>query len=202
MGFKRTLTLVNGRRHVAGIEGTAAVDISTIPAALIDRVDVLSGGASAVYGADALTGVVNVILKDDFEGVEFGVQKPVWISMATIMPIAFRSPQVKILGGSGNITFSAQVESDNGLLQGQRSFLADNALLNDDANPALRFQQGDISAGDTPNLAEFYNFANTGRFGWGLRIPSEETFTADYTDEFGAAPSLTEAEKGAVCKSS
>ena len=58
MGFKRTLTLVNGRRHVAGIEGTAAVDISTIPAALIDRVDVLSGGASAVYGADALTGVV------------------------------------------------------------------------------------------------------------------------------------------------
>ena len=74
LGIKRTLTLVNGRRHVAGIEGTAAVDISTIPSALIERVDVLSGGASAVYGADALTGVVNVILKDDFEGVELGIQ--------------------------------------------------------------------------------------------------------------------------------
>ena len=70
LGIKRTLTLVNGRRHVAGIEGTAAVDISTIPSALIERIDVLSGGASAVYGADALTGVVNVILKDDFDGVE------------------------------------------------------------------------------------------------------------------------------------
>ena len=74
LGIKRTLTLVNGRRHVAGIEGTSAVDISTIPSGLIDRVDILSGGASAVYGADALTGVVNVILKDDFEGFDIGVQ--------------------------------------------------------------------------------------------------------------------------------
>ena len=195
MGFKRTLTLVNGRRHVAGIEGTAAVDISTIPAALIDRVDVLSGGASAVYGADALTGVVNVILKDDFEGVELGVQTGMDQHGDNNANRFSITAGKNLFGGRGNITFSAQVESDNGLLQGQRSFLADNALLNDDANPALRFQQGDISAGDTPNLAEFYNFANTGRYGWGLRIPSEETFTADYTDEFGAAPSLTAAEK-------
>ena len=67
LGYKRTLTLVNGRRHVAGIEGTASVDITTIPAALIDRVDILSGGASAVYGSDALTGVVNFVLKEDFD---------------------------------------------------------------------------------------------------------------------------------------
>ena len=171
------------------------MDISTIPAALIDRVDVLSGGASAVYGADALTGVVNVILKDDFEGVELGVQTGMDQHGDNNANRFSITAGKNLFGGRGNITFSAQVESDNGLLQGQRSFLADNALLNDDANPALRFQQGDISAGDTPNLAEFYNFANTGRYGWGLRIPSEETFTADYTDEFGAAPSLTAAEK-------
>jgi len=70
LGFERTLTLVNGRRHVAGIEGTSAVDVSTIPASLIDRVEVLTGGASAVYGADAVTGVVNFVLKDDYEGFE------------------------------------------------------------------------------------------------------------------------------------
>ena len=74
LGTERTLTLVNGRRHVPGIEGTAAVDISTIPSGLIERVEILSGGASAVYGSDALTGVVNFILKDDFEGFELNAQ--------------------------------------------------------------------------------------------------------------------------------
>ena len=56
LGFQRTLTLVNGRRHVSGVEGTSAVDPSTIPVGLIERVEVLTGGASAVYGADAVTG--------------------------------------------------------------------------------------------------------------------------------------------------
>ena len=68
LGIERTLTVVNGRRHVAGIEGTSAVDVGSIPRALIDRVEVLTGGSSAIYGADAVTGVVNFVLKDDFEG--------------------------------------------------------------------------------------------------------------------------------------
>ncbi|WP_287245212.1 TonB-dependent receptor plug domain-containing protein, partial [Pseudoalteromonas sp.] len=70
LGADRTLTLVNGRRHVAGFRGSQAVDIGTIPRALVERVEVTTGGASAVYGADAVTGVVNFILKDDFEGVQ------------------------------------------------------------------------------------------------------------------------------------
>ncbi|MEM1435793.1 MAG: TonB-dependent receptor plug domain-containing protein [Pseudomonadota bacterium] len=68
LGNERTLVLVNGRRHVAGVEGSQAVDINSIPKALIERVEVLTGGASAIYGADAVTGVVNFIMKDDFEG--------------------------------------------------------------------------------------------------------------------------------------
>ena len=60
--------LVNSRRHVAGVGGSQAVDIGSIPQQLIERVEVLTGGASAVYGADAVTGVVNFIMKDDFEG--------------------------------------------------------------------------------------------------------------------------------------
>src|SRR5690606_1758230 len=71
LGSERTLTLVNGRRHVSGIEGTSSVDVTTIPSGLIERVEVLTGGASAVYGADAVTGVVNFVLKEDFEGAEF-----------------------------------------------------------------------------------------------------------------------------------
>ena len=70
MGSIRTLVLVNGRRHVPSIPGTSTVDVSSIPTALIERVDVLTGGASSVYGADAVSGVVNIILKQDFTGTE------------------------------------------------------------------------------------------------------------------------------------
>jgi len=68
MGTGRTLTLVNGRRHVAGFRGSQAVDIGSIPRGLVERVEVTTGGASAVYGSDAVTGVVNFVLKDKFEG--------------------------------------------------------------------------------------------------------------------------------------
>ncbi|MGJ3231191.1 MAG: TonB-dependent receptor domain-containing protein [Oceanicaulis sp.] len=65
----RTLVLVNGRRFVAGLPGSATVDFNSIPTELIDRMEVVTGGASAIYGSDALAGVINVILKDDFDGV-------------------------------------------------------------------------------------------------------------------------------------
>lgn len=69
LGEQRTLVLVNGRRHVASLAGTAAVDINTIPTDLIEGVDVLTGGASAIYGADGVSGVVNFRLKRDFDGL-------------------------------------------------------------------------------------------------------------------------------------
>lgn len=69
LGTQRTLTLVDGRRHVAGVPGSASVDINTIPNDLVDRIEVLTGGASAIYGADGVTGVVNFIMKKDFEGI-------------------------------------------------------------------------------------------------------------------------------------
>ncbi len=73
LGLERTLTLVNGRRHVSAVAGTSQVDLSTIPAALVKRIDVVTGGASAVYGSDAVSGVVNIILKDDYEGFEINL---------------------------------------------------------------------------------------------------------------------------------
>ncbi|UTW44554.1 TonB-dependent receptor [bacterium SCSIO 12696] len=74
LGIARTLTLVNGRRFVAGVPGSSAVDLNAIPSAMIERVEVITGGASAVYGSDAVAGVVNFILKDDFEGVELNTR--------------------------------------------------------------------------------------------------------------------------------
>ena len=71
MGSNRTLVLVNGRRMGAGgAYNSASADVNQIPTAMIERVEVLTGGASTVYGADAVAGVVNFVLRDNFEGVE------------------------------------------------------------------------------------------------------------------------------------
>ena len=72
LGTQRTLVLVNGRRHVAGdiLNTAASVDVNTIPTDLIDSIDVITGGDSAVYGSDALAGVVNFVLKDHFAGLQ------------------------------------------------------------------------------------------------------------------------------------
>ncbi|HEX8191876.1 MAG TPA: TonB-dependent receptor [Allosphingosinicella sp.] len=69
LGSSRTLVLVNGRRFVAGLAGTSAVDLNNIPTEFIQRVEVVTGGASAVYGSEAIAGVVNFILKDRFDGI-------------------------------------------------------------------------------------------------------------------------------------
>jgi iron complex outermembrane receptor protein len=69
LGTARTLVLVNGRRYIPSTQ-TGVVDLNTVPGTLIERVDVLTGGASAVYGSDALAGVVNFTLRDDFEGAQ------------------------------------------------------------------------------------------------------------------------------------
>lgn len=69
LGSTRTLVLVNGRRHVAGASGTSAVDVNSISKTTIERVDVVTGGSSAVYGADAVAGVVNFITRQDLDGV-------------------------------------------------------------------------------------------------------------------------------------
>ncbi len=76
LGTVRTLTLVNGRRHVAGGQGSAAVDVNSIPTVMVQRVETLTGGASSVYGADAVSGVVNFILREggDFDGIEITAQ--------------------------------------------------------------------------------------------------------------------------------
>lgn len=74
LGSARTLVLINGRRMPYGNPNTSAADINGIPAQLVERVEVLTGGASAVYGSDALAGVVNFIMRRDFEGVQIDAQ--------------------------------------------------------------------------------------------------------------------------------
>jgi iron complex outermembrane receptor protein len=74
LGAQRTLVLLDGRRLPSGDVGAVSPDLNFIPSALVKRVDVLTGGASSVYGADAVAGVVNFVLDRDFEGVRGGFQ--------------------------------------------------------------------------------------------------------------------------------
>ena len=75
LGVPRTLVLINGRRVVpAGVGASPAVDLNSIPAAAVERVEVLKDGASAIYGSDAIAGVVNVITRKGFNGTEVGAQ--------------------------------------------------------------------------------------------------------------------------------
>jgi iron complex outermembrane recepter protein len=194
LGANRTLTLVNGRRHVGGFEGSSAVDIGSIPSALIERVEVLTGGASAVYGSDAVTGVVNFILRDDFEGVNIDTR------LGTSSRWDAETANFQITAGHnfhqnrGNITVSLDARQEAKLLTGDRPWSRDNGVARQLANPALRFQQGDLSASSTPNLFQFYDFSSTGRYSYGLSIPSAAAFIAAYEAEFGTTPSLTAAE--------
>src|ERR1041384_5987934 len=76
LGPTRTLVLIDGRRMPYGgvTPASAAADLNQIPTAMVERVEVLTGGASAVYGSDAIAGVVNFIMKKDFEGIQFDGQ--------------------------------------------------------------------------------------------------------------------------------
>lgn len=73
LGTQRTLVLQNGRRHVGSdiLSNAVSPDVNTFPTDLIERIDVVTGGNSAVYGSDAIAGVVNFVLKKDFEGLQF-----------------------------------------------------------------------------------------------------------------------------------
>ena len=128
LGGSRTLTLVNGRRHVAGFRGSQAVDVGSIPRALVKSVEVTTGGASAVYGADAVTGVVNFILKDDFEGLQIDLSagRPErGAGETTVLDIAWGT---NFADGRGNAVLTVSAEDDAGILYGERSWSRDNGI--------------------------------------------------------------------------
>ena len=74
LGTSRTLVLINGRRQVGSSSGNTSVDLSSIPTQMIERIEVITGAAGAVYGADAVSGVVNFIMKQRYNGVTTDVK--------------------------------------------------------------------------------------------------------------------------------
>ena len=142
------MTLVDGRRHVSGRAGDTAVDVSTIPSALVERVEIMTGGASAVYGADAVTGVVNFILKKDYEGFEVDAQT------GTSTEFDGNRYQLSAVGGTnfsdgrGNVNFSVQYSRQDKLECGERDWCAGNGLWFAYLDPAYVYQQSEINFAD------------------------------------------------------
>jgi iron complex outermembrane recepter protein len=124
-GDSRTLVLINGRRVVAGVGGDSAVDVNNIPTALIENVEVITGGASAVYGSEAIAGAVNIILKDDFEGLEVRAQTGATSEKDNNRHL-FSVTGGFNFGNNGNLTLNAQFDKDNGLRSRSRSISAED----------------------------------------------------------------------------
>lgn len=193
LGSSRTLVLVNGQRHVAGVTDSQIVDVSIFAPALIDRVEVLTGGASSIYGADAVSGVVNFVLRDDFEGLEISTQAGLSQAadgFAGSVDLAYGK---NLPDGRGNITLAAGYARSEQVLQGDRAFFANNGSFNTAlvyANPDLRFQRGDIGAA-TPNFANFFNLGR-GLLPFGFSIPLPGTGLHNAIFSGGATPTAAE----------
>ena len=130
---KRTLVLVDGRRQVA-YDSNGVVDLNTIPPALIKRVDVLTGGASTVYGSDAVAGVVNFILDDEFKGLRFDGSTSITGRGDGPEYNASVTGGIK-LGDRGNFVASAGYTRRFGIFQDARGYSAQNLDSGDSATP-------------------------------------------------------------------
>jgi outer membrane receptor protein involved in Fe transport len=121
LGQNRTLVLLNGTRMVP-FSFRNAVDVNSIPAPLLKQVDVLTGGAAAVYGADAVAGVVNFIIDTDFEGVRIGGS---WEGARDLQTYNTNITIGSNLGDRGGIVFYADYSNRGDLKVGDRAFLTD-----------------------------------------------------------------------------
>jgi outer membrane receptor protein involved in Fe transport len=132
----RTLVLIDGARVVPS-QANNVVDINNIPAALVDRVEIITGGASAVYGSDAIAGVVNFILKKDFQGAEASFQYGLSdkgdgrdVAMNGLIGGNFAD-------GKGNIVVNVGYDQRNGIFQGARQFSAFSRAVGTDYDFSL-----------------------------------------------------------------
>jgi iron complex outermembrane recepter protein len=121
LGSDRTLVLINGRRVVGSLAGSATVDLNVIPTQFIERVDILTGGASSLYGSDAIAGVVNFVYKTDFEGIEANAQYGITEEGDDPRYQANVTVGSNVADGDGNIMVHFGYSNEEGLLSRSRA---------------------------------------------------------------------------------
>jgi iron complex outermembrane receptor protein len=209
LGSQRTLVLINGRRLPAGSPTFYPTDLNQIPAPLIERVEILTGGASAVYGSDAVSGVVNFIMKDNFQGLQIEGNwsgfnhrqnnsfSSVVAGRAATNPAQFAVPgnidhdgestDINITMGSnfagnrGNATLFFQYVKTKSLLQRDRDF---SACSTGDSSDGLSL----VCAGSSTSFPGRFIDANTGS---SFTIANAQGGTRPFvaaTDQFNFGP--------------
>ncbi|HET8690553.1 MAG TPA: TonB-dependent receptor [Steroidobacteraceae bacterium] len=193
LGSPRTMVLIDGRRMPYGgvTSASAAPDINQIPTAMIERVDVLTGGASAVYGSDAVAGVVNFVMKKDFEGVQVTSQynfywhendfggpgqvklRDVIEGRAATNPSQYALPDDSVTDGEGKeLSLMVGVNSGDGrgnITAYATVFDSDKVLQRDRdysacslaANPTTSFACGGSATNAGGTFTDFVNYALT-----------------------------------------
>ena len=160
LGSSRTLVLMDGRRIVPS-RSDGVVDLNNIPASLIERVEVITGGASAVYGSDAIAGVVNFIMKDDFEGFEanlgyeatFDEGDAEFYTADVTMGTNFDNDR-------GNVVMNLSYTNRKAVFQGDRDF--SNVALGGTGGDFFEFGSSGVPDGHT---FDTFNFTALGQAG-------------------------------------
>ncbi len=134
LGVERTLVLVNGRRFVPGGDGAnSSVDLNAIPASIIERIEVLKDGGSAVYGSDAIAGVVNIITKKNFTGVEANAYNSITQRGDGRVYQVDLTGGISSTDGRSNLLFSVQFLDQQPIFAGERDFSRYQRLFDWDA---------------------------------------------------------------------
>ncbi len=171
LGSNRNLVLIDGRRGQP-VNGSLIVDINSIPSAAVQRVEVITGGASAVYGADAVSGVVNFILKKDFDGFEFGTQYGLTEKGDAAEFRVSALMGANLANGRGNVMFGVEHASRGAAYSRDRKFFRDGW-----ADPASTY-------GRASRLSDVYWTPNP-HASWGDNRPSQAVVDATFGGEGG-----------------
>ena len=162
LGTDRTLVLINGRRHVTSTPGDNGFDVNTIPVDLVDRVDIVTGGNSAIYGSDAVAGVVNFIMKKDYDGISLRGQGGVSSRGDRGNYFLAGLAGTNFADGRGNITAAVEYTRQQPLLLRERDSLT-GALSGRCQFQAVDPTGGEPAAGDgIPDSAFFCGIRNGG----------------------------------------
>ncbi|WP_313538105.1 TonB-dependent receptor domain-containing protein [Sphingomonas sp.] len=206
LGTNRTLVLVDGRRHVSSLPGTQSVDINTIPTDLIERIDILTGGASAIYGADGVTGVVNFLIKKDFQGVTARAQANVSKYGDAGQRLFSLTAGQNFAGGRGNVAVAYEYNETDRLRTVDRGALIGTTRTGFYRNPdyvagqsgsynyipqsGVRYGQTSRYGAVDVDFDGLPDFVGTGRvYNRGIDIPggytrnSDDTLVSDYGND-------------------
>lgn len=203
LGANRTLVLIDGRRVVpATVQGSSfapagAVDLNMVPTSLLERVEVVTGGASAAYGSDAVAGVVNLIINTDLEGIRANVQYGIADAGDDEELVYSVAGGTSFAGGRGHIVGGIEYIHDEGTgdcYSRDWCALTYNTVSNpliDPSNPSLgRVSQGDPAVLVLPDisvaLGTFNGIFIAGPFRGLEVLPGGETRQHDYGTYFGA----------------